>query len=246
MAILTLSAEAPLLARWAADAILFLHIAGGGLGILAGSIELLPPKGGRPHRIVGTVFFIAMGVAFGIGACVAPFLDTGQRPNFIAGVFAFYLLVSAWLTIKYSHVNLALHSVGIVIALSTALAGGVFIYLANNNATGTIDGAPPQSFYVFLILGAAATMDDFMVLLRRTSSCQARLARHLWRMCAAVFFASGSLFLGQPQVFPDYLRGSPVLFMPVLLPLLVMVFWLLRISLRLWRARTAAIVPAKP
>ncbi|HMY40851.1 MAG TPA: hypothetical protein PK011_16115, partial [Marinagarivorans sp.] len=157
MAILTLSAEAPLLARWAADAILFLHIAGGGLGILAGSIVLLLPKGGRPHRIVGTVFFIAMGVAFGIGACVAPFLDTGQRPNFIAGVFAFYLLVSAWLTIKYSHVNLALHSVGIVIALSTALAGGVFIYLANNNATGTIDGAPPQSFYVFLILGAAAT-----------------------------------------------------------------------------------------
>ncbi|RYZ84261.1 MAG: hypothetical protein EOO68_31890 [Moraxellaceae bacterium] len=239
MAILELSSDAPQWAKLAADSILYLHIAGGGLGIVMGTAALLLPKGGRLHRTCGSVFFVAMGLAFGIGACVAPFLDTGQPPNFIAGVFAFYLLVSSWLTIKYRDISIAFNIAGITIALGTAVAGAVFIYLAKNNATGTIDGAPPQSFYIFLILGAAASIDDFIVILRRKISHHARLARHLWRMCAALFFATGSFFLGQPQVFPEYLRGSPILSIPVFLPLLVMVFWLLRISLRSWRARNS-------
>ena len=35
-----------------------------------------------------------MFVTYLIGAGVAPFLETGQRPNFVAGVLALYLLTS--------------------------------------------------------------------------------------------------------------------------------------------------------
>jgi hypothetical protein len=56
-----------------------------------------------------------------------------------------------------------------------------------------------------------------------------RLARHLWRMCFGLFIATGSLFLGQQQVFPDWLRGSNMLLIPALLPLGLLIFWLVRV-----------------
>lgn len=42
----------------------------------------------------------------------------------------------------------------------------------------------------------------------------------------------GSLFLGQQQVFPAFLRGSPMLFIPAFLPLLLMIFWLVRVRFK--------------
>jgi hypothetical protein len=35
--------------------------------------------------------------------------------------------------------------------------------------------------------------------------------------------------LGQQQVFPKWLRGSPALFVPALLPLVLLIFWVLRV-----------------
>ena len=56
-----------------------------------------------------------------------------------------------------------------------------------------------------------------------------RIARHLWHMCFALYIAAGSFFLGQQKVLPAFLRGSPILFVPVILPLLLMIFWLVRV-----------------
>ncbi|MDB5452392.1 MAG: hypothetical protein JWO33_970, partial [Caulobacteraceae bacterium] len=54
--------------------------------------------------------------------------------------------------------------------------------------------------------------------------------------------ATGSLFLGQQQVFPEPLRGSPILMVAALAPLAAMVFWLLRV--RLARGPRLAASPA--
>jgi uncharacterized membrane protein len=43
----------------AASLILFLHIAGGTVGIISGAVALLARKGGRLHRAVGTVFLVS-------------------------------------------------------------------------------------------------------------------------------------------------------------------------------------------
>jgi len=61
-----------------------------------------------------------------------------------------------------------------------------------------------------------------------------RIARHLWRMCFALFIAATSFFLGQTQgspaqVFPEPLRQGAVLAIPVLLVLLLMFYWLARV-----------------
>src|SRR5438045_1662075 len=56
----------------------------------------------------------------------------------------------------------------------------------------------------------------------------ARIRRHLWRMCLAMFVGTGSLFIGQPKVFPEWLRGSPILWLLAFAPLAAMAFWLTR------------------
>ena len=60
----------------------------------------------------------------------------------------------------------------------------------------------------------------------------ARLRRHLWRMCVALFIATGSFFLGQAKVFSPAIRESGLLPVPVFVVLAVMVYWLWRVRAR--------------
>jgi len=77
-----------------------------------------------------------------------------------------------------------------------------------------------------MLLAAAG---DVRLLLRGGIYGAKRVVRHLWRMCFGLFVATGSFFLGQQQVFPKWLRGSPALFVPALLPLVLLIFWVLRV-----------------
>ena len=70
------------------------------------------------------------------------------------------------------------------------------------------------------------------MILRRGVTGAQRIARHLWRLCFALFIAAGSFFLGQPQVFPVSLRGSPLLILVSVAPLGFLLFWLVRVRLR--------------
>jgi hypothetical protein len=98
---------------------------------------------------------------------------------------------------------------------------------------GGLTGAttPAGSGPVFA-LGAIcllAGLLDLNAVLRRKLSATQRIARHLWRMCFAFFIATGSFFLGQQDVLPVAVRGSPVLFILAFAPFAVMAFWLVRI-----------------
>jgi hypothetical protein len=69
------------------------------------------------------------------------------------------------------------------------------------------------------------------VIMRGGGVGESRIARHLWRMCLALFFAAAFFFLGQQKVTPPFLRGSPVLVMLAVAPLALMVVWLVRVRL---------------
>ena len=94
--------------------------------------------------------------------------------------------------------------IGLAIALLITGTGVMFAYQGANSVTGTVDGSPPQAFYIFIIAGSLAAAGEINVLVRRKLSQVARKTRHLWRMCFSFFIASGSLSFGQPQVFPDW------------------------------------------
>jgi hypothetical protein len=180
------------------------------------------------------VFLVSMLSMAGIGAGVAPFLP--ERVSILGGLMAFYLVATAWLTVwrpagtlgRLEAVSLAA-SIGLV--AMTAVLGG----MAANHPTGTLDGQPWQAFLLFSVMAPLAAIGDVRLLLRGGITGAQRIARHLWRMCTALFIAATSYFLGQPDFVPVLMRGTAWVFVPPLATLLVMGYWLVRVQ---WRRST--------
>jgi hypothetical protein len=228
--------QAPAGSPWwlaaAADLILFLHIAGGAVGLVSGAAALVARKGGRAHRFAGVVFCVSMIVMASIGAGVSPFVPIPQRANVLAGILTLYLVVSAWVAVRQKSVAAGrLEIGGLAVASTTAATGALWAVQASYTPSGTLDGSPPQAFYVFIVMGTLAAVGDLKLIVKGRISGAPRLVRHVWRICAALFIASGSFFLGQQRVMPAWMRGSPLLFVPALAPLVWMAVWIIRIRL---------------
>ncbi len=223
--------DAPSWVHFGATALLLLHIGGGVVGIVSGAIASTVRKGRKAHKISGRVFFGGMLVAYVIAAVVAPFIASGQRPNFVAGILALYLLLwgvsAAW---RRNFQASLWEKVGLAAALFVTAMGGWFAYTAAQSPSGTVDGSPPQAFVVFVVLGLAAVVGEIRVLIRGALSNVERQKRHLWRMCGSFFIAAGSLFFGQPQVFPVWFNESLLPDLLSFAPLFVMIYWLVRLS----------------
>jgi hypothetical protein len=101
-----------------------------------------------------------------------------------------------------------------------------------------LDGYPPPLYFAFGAVALLSVVGDARMMLRTLQGRQ-RIARHLWRMCFAMFIASGSFFLGQAKVFPKPIRIIPLLAIPALLPLVLMLYWLARVLfMKRYPART--------
>lgn len=224
---LKLAENAPEWALWGANFILYAHIAGGTIGIISGIFAIAAKKGAPTHRAAGKIFFVSMLVAYAIGAGVAPFLETGQRPNFVGGILALYLLLTAWRTVRIEKIAPGFFEyAGFILAIAISATGVLFMQIGASSPTGTIDGSPPQAFILFAIAGAFAAGGDIHLILSKGLEGAARIARHLWRMCFSFFIASTSLFLGQPQVFPDWFNNSLAPFLFSFAPLAALFIWL--------------------
>jgi uncharacterized membrane protein len=223
--ILQVSAGSPWWLVAAANLILFLHIAGGTIGVISGAVALLSRKGGRLHRTAGTIFLVSMLTAATIGAVTSPFLPVPSMPNVAAGMLTLFLVATGWVAIKRKDGRIGRFEKG---AFGVAL-GIVAALVLMAMTTGRIGKTPPQAFYIFALVGATAAAGDLRMILRGGISGSARIARHLWRMSVALTIASLSFFLGQQKIMPAFVQGSPWLFVPVIAPLLLMVFWLIRV-----------------
>jgi uncharacterized membrane protein len=209
------------LVKAAATAALVIHIGGGLVGLASGVTALAARKGGQLHRAAGNLFFLAMLTMASVAAIVAPLMPTVfTRANSVAGVFTIYLVATAWMTVRRPPDTVGRFEAGAIVVALAAAAGGVwFAWL----------GA--QSAVMMSALAILAATLDLRVILRGGLSGTARIARHVWRMCVALFVATGSFFIGQPQVFPASLRGSPFLILLGVAPLGALLFWMIRIRL---------------
>jgi hypothetical protein len=224
---LQVSAESPWLVHAAAATILYLHIAGGSVAIVSGTMGLAFRKGGRRHVLAGNIFFISMMVMASIGAFVAPFLVTAQgNPKLfdsMAGFFTCYLAATGWMTMRRKAGTIGRFEVAAFLFASFLAAG---VILLGTRAAGDATG-----YYAMGGVIALAAALDLKVIRNRGISGTPRLARHLWRMCVALFVAVGSFFLGQQRVMPEFMQGSPWLSVPPLVVLAIMLFWLLKLRL---------------
>ena len=228
--ILQVGPESSALVRGAAALILILHISGGSIGILSGSVALLARKGSTLHRRAGNIFFVAMLIMSGIGACVAPFLP--DRGSALMGAFTFYLTASAWMTIKRKPSSVGtLEKLALCVVVGCVAIAIVFGMQALNSPNGELDGNSPALFFVFGSIMALAAALDLRMIAHGGIAGTSRIARHVWRMCFALFIATGSFFLGQQKVMPAFIQGSPLLIALGIAPLPFMIFWLFRVKL---------------
>lgn len=227
MAVLYVNPENSALVHAAAATVLYLHIGAGGVGLISGAAAFVFRKGSDLHRLAGKVFVVSMLIMSAIGATVAPFLPTPERASVVAGVLTFYLVLSAWMAVKRKPGQIGAFDFGLLLtSLGITGAGAYFFWLASQNPRGMLDGQPGAALVIFIIIGGLAAVGDLRLILNRGVTGATRLARHLWRMTVALFIAANALFLGQPQVFPKAVQSSGLLFVPALLTLGLLLFWL--------------------
>jgi hypothetical protein len=231
---------APILVRAAADALLWGHIGGGTVGIASGFVAAFAKKGGRWHRWAGNTFFVSMLFMAGIGAAVSPFLN--DMMSAIAGMLTLYLILTGWSAARRRTGGTGtLEYAGLAVVLAIGAADVVLWQIAMRDPHAFKD-IPPPAFAVIGLIVAAAAIADMSVIWRGGVTGAARTARHLWRMLTALTIASGSAFLGQVKVqavIPHALHGM-WLFVPVLVPLALMIYYLARTWMTGRRARARA------
>ena len=227
--------DASFLARAAAGAALVLHIGGGATGIAAGWTAILAPKGGRIHRAAGTVFFVAMLTMAGVGAVVAPMMPEGQWTNTIAAVFTFYLVASAWATVRRGEGEVGRFERVLVAAPLGVAATALLI-----PALGIKLDAAGGAVYLFGVIAALAAICDLRMIGNGGIAGVSRIARHLWRMSLGLVVATGSFFVGQPKYVPDVLKDTGLNVVPMFAALALLAFWMIRVRI----PRQSKAVPA--
>jgi len=209
--------------RTATDLLLILHVAAGGVGVTAGAVALAARKGERWHRLAGTTFFISMFALGSTAAVIGIVLD--EVGNVFGGVFTCYLTTTSWMTVRRPEGHVGRFEVA---SMFVAFA------VAALAALGAVQGAKAHvalplviASTVMAAIALAAGAGDLSVVLRRGLFGAQRIARHLWRMCLG-FFIAAAAFVTQPRMFPS---PSPIMLAAASLPLVLMIYWLLRVAL---------------
>ena len=210
-------------------AALALHIGGGSIAIVSGYGAVSAEKGERLHRLFGKIFLLAMLVMAAMGTGLSILIH--QRGNIGGGILAAYLVATAWTTVRREEGTVGrFEKIAVLIPLGIAALFLTWGVQATKNG-GQLDGYRSPLYYVFAFIASLFAILDLKVIRQGGISGVQRIARHLWRMCFALFFAAGSFFLGQQKVMPVWMHGSPLLFIPALAPLALMIFWLIRIRI---------------
>jgi hypothetical protein len=217
--------------------IMAIHIAGGLVALVAGTAAVAARKGGAIHARAGTWFFAAMLVLGVTAAVLEPFRAEPGSP--LNGVFVCYFVLTSWVAARRRDGTTGRFEIvacGVAFGLAAATAWG--------GLTGSTTPAGSGPVFFFAGLCLLAGLGDLNAILRKRLSPAQRIARHLWRMCFAFFIATGSFFLGQQDVLPQAVRGSPILFVLAFAPFAVMAFWLVRLRFGKALARLKLRAPA--
>ena len=220
-----------------------IHIAAGGLAIFLGAVALIREKGGIIHRRSGLLFVYAM-LVMGVSASILSLLKGRADGNVLAGVLTAYFVGTALTTVRpVSSWTRLINAVALTVAVVLA-AGCVVSGVRLLNASGRdSNGVPFQTAGVMSLIVAAllvmAAAGDVRTMRFGMPRGGPRLARHLWRMCFALFIAAGSFFSVRERVatiLPEPLTTGRMRALPIVLLFGTMFYWL-------WRLRGRRTLP---
>ena len=215
-----------------------IHIVAGGLAIILGAIALSVKKGGTIHRRSGILFVYAM-VVMGITASILELLKGSAATGVIAPLMTIYLCrycaydrpPAVAMDARDQCYGAGLRGrAGVVLT-----AGGVNAV----NSPGLSGGIPLRMIGVMSLILAAvlllSAIGDARIMRSGMPRGGRRLARHLWRMCFALFIAAGSFFSIRKRVatiFPYPFTAGPMRALPILLLFGAMFYWLWKVRSR--------------
>jgi hypothetical protein len=221
--------------------ILLVHILAGTVGLLSGTAAIVFRKGSARHVLAGRIFVAAM-LTMAVGATYLAIVKH-QPSNIGGGILTFYLIGTGWLTARRrdgetSRFDWLLLLIPLTLGILTWMNG---IKIVRSGASSQ-DGVPVgMTFFMGSIMLLAAA-GDLRMLARGGLFGAKRIARHLWRMCFGLFIASGSFFFGPSnrplrllsrvglgQHLPAALFSTALYLILTLLPLILLIFWLLRV-----------------
>jgi len=210
--------------------LLILHITGGTLGILTGFTAIFLRKGSRWHALAGKAFVASMLTMASCGTILA--LMKNEMNNVFGGILTVYLVATAWATARRRDGQTYNYDWGgLIVAAAIAAFIITFGIRVAMSPTAPTDGTPPFAYFFMGSVASLSTFGDLRMLLRGGLFGLQRLIRHLWRMSFALFIASASLFLARPHLFPNILRTTYVITLLGVAPLLLMIFWTIRVRL---------------
>ncbi|HST36071.1 MAG TPA: hypothetical protein VLK25_05530 [Allosphingosinicella sp.] len=203
-----------------------IHIAGGLAALPAGTIAVAARKGGRLHARAGTLFLGAM-LVLGVTAAILEPLRQPVPGSPLGGLIVCYFVLTSWQAARRRDGTTGKFE---ILACAFALGTAALMVWAALMQGATTPAGPGVVYFVGGICLIGGLLDLNAILRARLTPVQ-RIARHLWRMCFAFFIATGSFFLGQQDVLPAAVRGSPALFVLAFAPFAVMAFWLVRVRI---------------
>ena len=209
-----------------------IHIVAGGFAIVLGGVALLAPKGGAMHRGGGLLFVYAM-LTMGISGSTLALRQSLTNANVLGGFMSAYFVVTALTTVRppsgaIRRVNAAALAVAIAL-ITVELAMGT---TALGRPDRAINGVPFFMLFFLATITTLAAAGDVRVMYAGALRGGARLSRHLWRMCFALFIAAGSFFSIRARVakiLPAPLTTPAMRALPILLVFVAMFYWLWRV-----------------
>jgi hypothetical protein len=210
------------------NGITWIHIAAGMAALAAGGLAIAMRKGGSAHAAAGRAFCASMLVLGVTASILSPLKSPPESP--VGGLVVCYFVATAWRTARWRAGTPGwFEKIACAVGLSMGIAIlGAGLALAN----APMPPSAPPGPGALLALGAIcllAGLLDLRFILRGALTPTQRISRHLWRMSFAFFIATGSFFLGQQDVMPQAVRGSPVLIVLAVAPIVLMLFWLVRV-----------------
>ena len=167
-----------------------------------------------------------------LGVLIAAVRGKAPAVNIPAACLTAYLVITGLITMRPPASGSRWQNPGLMLV---ALAMGLFTFTLGFQAVasgGTRQGIPAFPFFMFGVVGLLGSAGDFRLIRSGALRGAPRLARHLWRMCFALYIASMSFFIGQAKVIPKPIRIYPLLAIPPLLALVAMAYWLWRVRRR--------------
>lgn len=220
--------------------LLSIHVAAGGLAMMLGFAALLSRKGSPMHRRSGQLFvFSILGMA--ISASILGLRDPAREGDLVPALMTAYFVGTAMATVRSAspwskRVSFLATSMAVVVALALIVSGIQGI----NSPLLTPGGVPARTIGIMSLVLATilvvAVAGDLHVMRSGPLQGGARLARHLWRMCFALFIASAPFLSIRERVaaiFPEPFPSAPLRALPIMIIFGAMAFWL-------WRVRSRA------